>query len=311
MSETVDWDPDQLVRAAERELRAGEWKAAVELLRRALNLDEAHARAHALLALALLVPGRTAGAEAEARRALQLDGSPYSHYVMAAALFARERPGDAWAPCHVALGGGLDRETEIAIHVLGAQIRNARGERDEARDLLDRAIHLAPTRLATRVAAARFELVSGRVDVAALHVGEALRASGTDVAANVIAGEIALRNDNVADADRHVQLALLQDSLDRDALRLWALIKSRKQRAIGWSWRALVWAATRDDRQQTGLLVGSFLVLQLLSILANAAGVSVQNKLVWIWLGFLVAMYWGPAGLQKVLEAELERVDRR
>ncbi len=308
----VDWDADQLVRIAERELRSGQWREAVALLKRALTVDEDHARAHPMLALALLVPGRTSGAEAEARRSLQLDGgSIYGHYAMAAALFARKRTSLAWTYCHVALGGGVDQDTEIEAHLLGARIRQARGETEHARELLDRAVALHPQRLATRIAAARFELAAGNLDLAARHADEALRLAGTDVAANTIAGEIDLRTGDVDAAERHAQFALLQDEQDRDALLLWGRIKQRKQPATGWAWRGFVWLSTRNDVEQTGILVGSYLITELLMILANAAGLpGVQSKLIWVWLGFLVGMYWGPVGLHKLVSRELGTPDR-
>ncbi len=318
MSETVDWDPDQLVRAADRELRTGDWRPAVELLRRALVLDEEHAHAHAMLALALLVPNRLIGADAESRRALELaGGSPYCHYARAATAFARGRFEEAWTSCAVAIGGGLEigaqpeTETEVAIHVLGAKIRQARGETDLARELLERAIAWMPQRVSTRVEAAKLELAAGRIEIAASHANEALRRAGTDLAANVIAGEIDLRTGDLAAAERHVQLALFEDSTDRDALRLWAAIKSRKQPATGWAWRAFVWIATRDDQQQNGLLVGSFLFVQLLMILANAAGLpGVQNTLLWVWLAFLLGVYYGPVGLHKIVSSDVGTPDR-
>lgn len=316
MSETVDWDPDQLIRAADRELRAGEWREAVELLRRALVLDEQDAYAHAMLALALLVPGRLAGADAEAKRALELAGSsPYCHYAMAAAAFARGRIEEAWTSCAIAIGGGPEigdqRDTEIAIHVLGAKIQQARGHTDLARELLDRAIAWQPQRVATRVEAAKLELAAGRIDVATAHANEALRRSGTDVAANAIAGAIDLRTGDVEGAERHAQFALLQDATDRDALRLWAAVKARKQPATGWAWRGFVWIATRDDQQQNRLLVGSFLGLELLMILANAAGLpGVQSKLVWVWLAFLLGVYWGPVSLHKIVSSDTGAPDR-
>lgn len=316
MSETVDWDPDQLLRAADRELRTGAWREAVELLRRALVLDEEHAYAHAMLALALLVPGRLLGADAESRRALELaGGSPYCHYARAATSFARGNFDEAWTSCAVALGGGLELgnqpETEVAVHVLGAKIRQARGETELARELIERAIAWMPQRVSTRVEAAKLELAAGRLEIAARHANEALRRAGTDLAANVVAGEIDLRTGDLAAAERHAQFALLQDSSDHEALRLWAAIKSRKRPATGWAWRALVWLATRDDRQQNGLLVGSFLVVQLLMILANAAGLpGVQGKLVWVWLAFVLGVYYGPVGLHKLVSADAGTPDR-
>ena len=245
-------------------------------------------------------------------RTLELDsGSTYCHYAMAAAAFANGKREVAWTCCHVALGGSVDTDTQIAIHVLGARIREARGEIEPARDLFEHALALSPGRVATRVAAARFELAAGRLDAAARHADEALRRSGVDVAANVIAGEIDLRTGDLAAAERHAQFALLQDQLDHEALALWAAIKARKHAASGSMWRAFVWIATRNDAQQTRLLVGSYLVVQLLMILANAAGLpGVQGKLVWVWLGFLVGMYWGPVGLHKLLSRELGTPDR-
>ena len=320
--DAVDWDPDQLVRMAERELRAGDWRPASDLLRRALTVDEDHARAHAMLALTLLIPKRLAGAEAEAKRALALqDGSPhpkgtgspdgslaYCHYAMAAVAHATGHLDVAWSCCHVALGGGVDHDTAIAAHVLGGEIRAARGELALARALLERAIQLGPNSADARVAFARLELAAGQPAEAARHADEALRIRSTDIAANVIAGSIDLAAGDVAAAERHARFALLQDPLDAEALRLWAAIKSHRNRALGPLWRAAVWISTRNDDQQLGIVVGSFVLVQLAMILANAAGMpGLQAKLMWLWVALCVAAYWGPSGLQRQLANELEQ----
>lgn len=307
--DVVDWDADQLVRMASLQLDAEEWREAVELLKRALRVDEDHAEAHAMLALALLIPKRLSGAQAEADRALSLaGGSAYCHYAAAAVAHARGKHDQAWSYCHVALGGGVDHDDDIAIHVLGAQIREARGELDEARQLLERALQLGPSRAGTRVSFARLELAAGRHAEAARHADEALRIRSTDIGANVIAGRIDLASGDVDAAERHAKFALLQDSMDRDALDLWARIKARHHPPLGWAWRGFVWVSTRNDEQQVGIVVGTYVIAQLAMILANAANLPwLQSNLLWLWVAICVGTYWGPAGLQKALAGDLAR----
>jgi tetratricopeptide (TPR) repeat protein len=307
----VDWDADQLVRLAERELRAGEWREACDYLRRALGVEDDHALAHALLAISLIGMKRLAGAQSEATKALAYDGgSPYSHYAAAAVAHARGKHEDAWGFCQVALGGGVDHDTDLAIHILGAQIRQARGELDEARMLLERALQLAPARPETRVAFAKLELAAGRYDAASRHADEALRTRSTDIGANVIAGKIDLASGDVAAAERHARFALQQDSLDHDALALWAQVKTRHNPPLGLLWRGFVWLSTRDEEQQIGIVLGTFVITQLAMILANATNQPwLQANLMWLWVAICVGTYWGPAGLQKLLSNELGPVD--
>lgn len=307
MTDDVDWDPDQLVRAAERELRAGEWREATELLRRALGAEEDHVRAHALLALALLPARRLAGARSEAAKALAADGSsPYAHHAAAAVAHARGAHAEAWGYCQVALGGGVDHETDIEIHVLGAQIRQACGALDDARSLLTRALQLGPRRPETRTALAKLELAAGNHAEAARHADEALRIRPDDLAANVIAGHIDLAAGDREAAARHARFALEQDSLDHDALALWARLKAGAHPPLGWAWRGLVWISTRDEGQQIGLVVGSFVLAQLVMILANAANLPwLQTNVLWLWVAVCIGTYWGPAGLQKLIAREV------
>jgi tetratricopeptide (TPR) repeat protein len=188
---------EALIEQADVQMRLASWRGAIDLLRRALAIDPDHARAHAMLALALLGAKRLAGAEIECRLALALDGNePFCHHAAAAVLRAQRKLDEAWEHCEIALAAD---STDADVHVLAAGIRELRGQPDEARALLVAALEREPAHAGALTRLARLELDAHRL----------------------------VRGDD-AGAEAHTRFALHQDATDRDALELWAAIKARR-----------------------------------------------------------------------------------
>lgn len=283
------------------------WRGAIELLQRALSLDPDHAHAHATLALALLGARRLPGAGIEARMALALDGNdPFCHYAAAHVMLAERKLDDAWAHALVA----IENETHDADnHVLGAAIRDLRGEKTEARELLERALELQPGHTGALIKLARIELAARNHEAAAGYADQALRSSPSDSDAHVAAGLIDLARGDHASAEGHARFALSQDSTDRDAIHLWAAIKAHRSPILGLWWRFHMFVSMRTEAGELGLLIGSFVVVEILTILAGHFDLDrIKSLLDWGWLGFCAYTWFAPELFKRMLANDLGTV---
>jgi tetratricopeptide (TPR) repeat protein len=296
-----------LLEQADVRMRLVDWRGAIDLLRRALAIDPDHARAHALLALALLGAKRLPGAEIAARLALVLDGNDaFCHYAAAAVLRAQRRLREAWEHCEVALQADA---ADVDTYVLGAGIRALRGELSLARALLTEALAREPGHAGALTRFARLELDAHRYGEAARYIDDALRARPDDVDAHITAGYIDLVRGDVAGAEEHARFALGQDATERDALALWAAIKARRSWTLGLWWRLNAWVSLRSEAGQVSLLIGSFVLVQVAIILAAALDLDlVERVLRWGWLGFCGYTWVAPALFKRMLERDLGTV---
>jgi tetratricopeptide (TPR) repeat protein len=298
---------EALIEQADVQMRLAHWRGAIDLLRRALAIDPDHARAHAMLAFALLGAKRLAGAEIEYRLALALDGNePFCHHAAAAVLRAQRKLDEAWAHCQIALEAD---GTDADVHVLAAGIRDLRGEISEARALLAGALALEPTHAGALTRFARLELDAHRYDEAARYIGEALRARPDDLEAHVVAGLVALVRGDDTGAEEHARFALSQDATDRDALQLWAAIKAHRSWTLGLWWRLNAGISLRSEGGQIAVLIGSFMIVQIALILAVAADLELAEKILyWGWLGFCAYTWIAPGLFKRMLERDLGSV---
>jgi len=302
-----DRQVSMLLEQADRARTDHQWSRAIDLLRRALSLDPDHPRAHASLALALLGAQRLHGATIEAGMGLAFDGNDsFCHYAAAAVKMAERKLGDAWEHCLVALQAD---STDVDAHVLGARIRKMQGQPAAARELLHRALELQPNHIDALTSLARVELDTGQLAEAARVADTALTTEPGNVDAHVIAGFIALRQGDIAAAETHGRFALTQDAVDRDALALWSAIKARKSWSLGMWWRMNAFVSMRTEAGQLALLVGSFVAISLLEILAGAFDLdALERVLSWAWLGFCAYTWVAPSIFRRMLEADLKSV---
>jgi tetratricopeptide (TPR) repeat protein len=298
---------DALLEQADVQMRLVNWRGAIDLLRRALALDPDHARAHAMLALALLGAKRLAGAEIEYRLALALEGNePLCHYAAAAVLRAQRRLHEAWEHCEIALQTDA---TDVDVYVLGAGIRDLQGDTGGARALLVQALEREPAHAGALTRFARLELDAHHYEEAARYIDEALRVRPDDIDAHVVAGFIDLARGDDAGAEGHARFALAQDATERAALQLWAAIKARRSWTLGLWWRVNAWISLRSERGQLALLMGSFVVVQVAIILAAAADLELVEKVLsWGWLAFCAYTWIAPGLFKRMLERDLGSV---
>lgn len=283
------------------------WRGAIDLLQRALSLDPDHAHAHATLALALLGARRLPGAGIEARMALGLDGNDsFCHYAAAHVLYAERKLDDAWAHCLVAIEAD---QSDPETHVLGAAIRNLRGETTEARELLQTALELEPGHTAALTKLARMELEARNHDAAAGYAEQALRSSPSDSDAHIAAGLIDLARGNPASAEGHARFALGQDATDEGAIHLWAAIKAHRSPLLGLWWRFHMFVSMRTEAGELSLLIGSFVVVEILTILAGHFDLDrIKSIFDWGWLGFCAYTWFAPELFKRMLANDLGTV---
>ncbi|HVK73593.1 MAG TPA: tetratricopeptide repeat protein [Kofleriaceae bacterium] len=298
---------ERLLELSDRLRSLSDWDGAIDALKRALALDPDHARAHAALALALLGARRLQGASIEARLALASDGGdPFCHHAAAAVLCAERKLDDAWAHCLVALEV---ESADVDVYVLGAHIRELQGRLDLARELLERALELEPVHVGALTALAEVELADGAIDRATARVDEALAAEPGSVDAHVIAGFVALRRGDVAGAEEHARFALGEDAADHGALRLYTAVKARRSWTMGLWWRFNSWLTLRSQRGQIAILLGSFVLIQLATIVAEAVGADdVAGALDLLWLGFCAYTWVAPFMFRRMLQRDLEKI---
>ena len=179
-----------------------------------------------------------------------------------------------------------------------------RGELADARELLRLALELAPSHLGALTARARIELTDHRHDQAARWASDALDAHPDSLEAHVVAGVVDLVRGDVAEAERHARFALGQDAGDAGAIELWTAIQARRSWLLGAWWRLNAWLSLRSERGQLAVLIVSFVIVRVASILAGAAGlVGLERLLYWAWLGFC-AYTWSAPHLYRRMVAD-------
>lgn len=299
-----------LIEQAYRARRAHNWQTAIDLLKRALAIDPEHPICHASLALALLGARRLHAAGIEVSLALGFGADiPFCHYAAAAVRRAERKLDDAWKHCLVAM---QDAEDDADVRVLAAEIKLLQNDRSGARALLEEAMMLQPEHVGAHITLAELELRDGNHGEARRRIEQALTYDPADSYAHVVAGFIALARDQVDEADRHARFALHQDASDRDALRLWASIKARRNVLLGVWWRLNMFVGLRSERSQLAMLIGSFVVVRLAIILLGAAGYEDAEILLGkLWLGFCAYTWFAPAIFERMLKRELATVTLR
>lgn len=299
-----------LLEQAARSRALSNWPHAVQLGQRALTIDPDHARAHASLAFSLLGAKRLTGAAIEAGLALASDGNDaYCHYAAAAVMRAERKLDAAWDHCLVAL---QIEHVDPDIHVLGATIRRLRGEDTAARELLQEALEHAPDHVDALTELARLELETGHVDEAQRRIDEALLADPSDADAHVVAGLVALHRGDVSKAEEHARFVLNENANHHGALVLWTQIKARRSPLLGLWWRWTSMLVLRSDRAQVGILIGSFIVMELLQIAATALGFeTIAMVLDRAWLVFCVYTWVAPGIFRWMLQNDLGTVKLR
>jgi Tfp pilus assembly protein PilF len=301
---------DVSLERARQQLRAGNPEAAIETLRRVLSLAPEHARAHAMLAWVLIDRRRLHAAELEAGHALLEDPElPLAHFVMAQVAMARRDLDRA----RTHLDQLLELEPHDADnHVAMAHYHELRGQWDEARASLDHALELEPDEPDILVALGQLLYQLGRVDQAAERCEAALELDPEHLGAHRLRGWLDLHAGNLQEARGHACFVLAHDPADEPALTLLVAIMARKSIWLGSWWRLSTWLGQLEDQRRMAVLLGSFVVYQVLTIVARALGrPEVAEALQWAWLGVCAYTWVAPLVFRRLLAKELGQVRLR
>lgn len=285
-----------LLAQAELELARGEIGNAITALRAALDADPELARAHAVLARALLRAGRVAGARAEAELALALaPEAPIAHLAMAAVCVERRDLAAAARHAERALGDSYD----VDAHLVAARIRVAHHDLDGASEHLAAALALATRDPRVLAAHARLALARGDLPSATSYATRAVAAAPRSAEANVAAGHVALARGDAEAAERHARAALHTAVADDDWYELWGELQTRRNPLVGAWWRVTAFFALRP---RIGFAIGSYLVVRLLIIAAYALGLDgAGGVLTWVWLAFCVYTWIAPDLIKRAM----------
>jgi tetratricopeptide (TPR) repeat protein len=299
-----------LLEQAARCRQAHNWSGAIDLLKRALTIDPEHPSAHASLALALLGARRLYAASHEADLAVGLDpSSPFCHYAAAAVRLAERKLDDAWKHCLVAM---QDDDENIDARVLGATIKARRNDNEAARMLLEEALAIDADHADALTELARLDLHAGKLGDARRRIELALSSDPSDSDAHIVAGYVALARSEVDEAEQHARFVLGEDASSRGALELWTAIKARKSLVMGLWWRWCVFTGLRSERGQLGIMIGSFITVQLLIIVLGATdNEDAQALVAKLWLAFCAYTWFAPTVFNWMLRRELKTVALR
>lgn len=295
---------------AERLLRQGNPQAALELMRDVLTADPEHATAHAVLALALLELRRLHAAELEARRALYEEPElPFAHYAMAlVAMAKRDLPR---AQEHLDTLLALEPD-DPANHITMAVCLEQRGRHDEALTVLEHALTLAPDDPQVLAALGSAHHERGQHELAARYCGQALEADPEHLAAHRLRGWLDLHEGHVAQARAHACFVLGHDPADAEAIRLLVAAKARKNPLLAGWWRLNAWLERLDERRRMLVLLGSFVVYRVVTIVLRHRGLHDAAELLqWAWLGLCVYTWVGPGMFRRWLDRERAQVRLR
>ena len=296
-----------LLEQAEVQRRLGNHRGATELARRALSLDPAHARGHAVLAVILLDARRLAGAGLEIRSALALDGNDaYIHRIAALVLTAERQLDDAWAHALIAM---QDEAAVPSAYVVAARVRVLQGEAAEARDLLLEALALEAGHTDALTGLARLAHGAGKPDEAATWIAQALESDPADHDTHLVAGHIDLARGDAASAEHHARFVMQQDANHNGALQLWAAIQARRSWLLGAWWRLSSWMLLGNERRRIALLIGGFVVSRIAVIVAEELDFDRLSRVLSLsWLAFCVYTWFAPVLFRRMVARSLQAV---
>jgi Flp pilus assembly protein TadD len=303
----VDREVERWIGLGASAIDRGHAAGAIDPLRRALTLDPDHARAHALLGLALLRMKRVGSALYEANAAVALaPEASHAHEILGHVLLADRKLDQARE--HFRAARDLDPGSVGVLRGLAA-IARVEDHHDEAIALLDEALALDPVDVDTLVALGQTRLDRGRLDDAEARAREALGISPEDVDALVLMGRVLLRRGDTAGAREHAVWALRNGSGEGSgALELLVSVKARESLLLGAWFRAN--AALSDfGPKAMVILLAAYVAQRLLTLALEDLGHAELSRLVsFAWLGICLYSWVAPGVFRKMLARELATV---
>jgi Tfp pilus assembly protein PilF len=288
-------------------LRHGNATGAVEDIRGVLGEDPENARAHALLAFALLSLRRRHAARHEAELAIACDPEQaFPHRIRGYVALAENDAARANAAFEQAVSLNPDDEQNL----LGlARCHLAARRFGPATQMLARVLEADASSSDAYEVQARLELERGDLPAAEEAAQRALAIDPESAEALTLLGTVRLRGGN-AEAARDLALWALQlDPSDDGALRLMADIKARQSWHLGLWWRLMTWLSRLGIERAMLVMTLMFVVQHAGVLLLNDLGYEqAALGLSILWLIFC-AYTWGAGSIQQRMVAkELESV---
>ena len=284
----------------------GRHAGAIDVLTELLGENPNEPVYHTLLASCLMAENRFVAAEYEIDIALSQDPNlPFVHEVRAQMLLLRNKMAEAIEACDESLR--LDPEA-ATCHLIKARILRVLEKNDDALASLKQAAALQPDNIQVAIAFGDHYNSIGQYDKAVEHARDALRLKASHEGANVLMGETQLALGNTEEAEYHARFAISQDPNSRDALRLFANIKMRRNWFLGVWWRFNTWAATLGNLRAALVLISGFLGFNFLSEIADDLGYTgAAGFLSSAWLILVVYSWVGIPMYRKAIVKELQK----
>jgi tetratricopeptide (TPR) repeat protein len=288
-------------------LERGDVNGAIDALRSALAHDPMSAPLHALLSLCLIEARRLYAAEHEAKLALELDPElDEAHLALAHVRFAQDRLDETER--HLDEAQRIDPDN-LSLARLRSQVLRRRGKKQEATRLLEEAVAREPEDTATRLELARAYLEANDLAAADEIAQAVLREAPESHEGLVLSGWVALRRGQSQVALDSAAMALRQNAASPAALRLLVGVKARSSPVLGLWWRANVSLSGLSSSSRVLVLLGSFALYRLGSILASQFELHGLATIVsYAWLGVVVYSWTAPVLFQRMLARELSQV---
>jgi Flp pilus assembly protein TadD len=301
---------DQALERARAQLQHGQVDGAIDTLTSLLGEDPDDARAHAVLAFALLRRKRLHAARHEAGRALELDPhAVLSHLAAAGVAVAERRFTDAELHLETARAGDPGDER---VHEGLARLYFAWGRSRQALEHGRQACELAPEDDDCLALRAQLEFAAGQRGPARAFALHALEINPENVEALCVLGHCDLADGQDDAARQHAAWALQADPMSESALTLLAAIKARRSLLLGLWWRFQAFVSAGSRTRAIALLVGIYLLYRItLIVLGNHQLGHWNAPLNWAWLGFCAYTWFAPALFWKAVRRELQQVRLR
>jgi tetratricopeptide (TPR) repeat protein len=297
-------EADKLIERAYAQIHHQDLFGAIESLRRALTLDADSAHAHALLAICLHDQKRLHAAEYEARAALTLDPDlPFAHHAMAVVSIAQRRFKLAEEHLNAALS--LDPGNPGLLRTL-AQLYGLWGRRREMLPLLDKAREANPDDADTWAALAEYYRDARDFKRAEELARTALERDPENASALLTMGYLLLARNQTAAAREHALLVLRNNARHTGAIHLLGAVKAQQSPLLGVWWRFNSFFGGGSMARRVMLLIGMYLAYRAAVIALDDFGYERAGTwMSFVWLGFCVYTWVGPAVFQKQLSKEL------
>ncbi len=300
-------DGEWRIERAASALSHGDTTGAIDHLRSALGDNPENARAHALLAFALLSSRRRHAARHEAALAVACDPElGLGHRVRGYVALAENDLGAASTAFHEALAlEPLDEQNLLGM----ARCHLASRKFPDAMRQIERVLELDANSGDALEVKARLELMQGSLAAAEDSAQRALALDPESPEALTLLGSVRLRSGDTQAARDLALWALQVDPSDDSALRLMSDIKARESWLLGAWWRLMTWLSRLGSERAVLVLTMLYVVHQAIQLVLRdfdwdsaAIGFSL------LWLVFC-AYTWGAGSIQqRMVTKELEQV---